>query len=1048
MKPPPSRLRRTTRWCGRGMLLGCLVLGYIFVHLNQIGLPDFVKNPLLAQLRGHGLNLDFSRLRLRLTRGIIADNVRLVRETENTGEQVQVEQVQLKLNYPALLSGKLEIVALRIRDGGLSIPMAAPGEEPYLLKVEDVQMILRFAGTNHWVLESLQGHIHGAQLHASGTLTNILAFKRPTSERPPPTGSWKQPVLRWVRGFDRMQFAQAPKVDLEFLADAANPAGSRARVRIEAGGLETEYGTLAGMEFEASARQRVGGTDEGIQVDARLKAARAATKWGGASEVLLTVAADQPLTHQPPRAATWDLTVRQLTNQWGRVERLVLQGESKPHAGGETLGTGDLAMLMTQWTLRAESVETEKGRLTALGMRGEAEHSWKRWSKAKVSIHVASPTTAWGDGEGLVLDLSAEPVPPGEARPEWGFWNAVRGVEMNGVLRVTNIVSPRLQVDSAAIVVGWKAPRLELISLQAALCGGRGEVTGELDIGTRRAVVRLRENLDLHALAPMLTPAANQWLGQYSWKGRSPVATAELGVRLPAWTNRQPDWRGEVMPSLTIAGDFSASQVSFRGVLAGDASGEFTLTNASWYIPRVVIQRPEGSLQFAYRGDMRTHDYRFTLRSTIDPTIAKPLLDDEKAQKAFDQFSLGSPPLIEGDIWGRWMERERTGFQVRVTATNAVVRGERCDYADGHVGFTNAVLTFKDVTLRQGSGMAKIPGAAYAVSDYLLSFTNAVSTLSAESVTRVIGPKTAALIAPYHFLEPPHAVVNGVIGTRNELPTDVTFEIDGGRFEWLRLRAETARGRIHWVGQTLQISNLVAACYGGRLKGDLNFDLKPDKGSIFNFGLAITNIDLRRFMADVSDRTNKLEGLVSGVLNLDRAHSWDTNSYHGHGQLNLREGFLWDTPAFGVFSPIFEGISPGLGQTRFSSGEAHFVATNSVFRTDDLEVRSSTVRLRYTGTVGLDTRLDARMEAELLKDLPVLGPMLSAALSPFTKLFEYRVRGTLAAPIAEPLYVPKLLLVPLHPLKTLRDLFLPSEKKSAPSNPTNSSTLPQAPPLK
>jgi hypothetical protein len=461
-----------------------------------------------------------------------------------------------------------------------------------------------------------------------------------------------------------------------------------------------------------------------------------------------------------------------------------------------------------------------------------------------------------------------------------------------------------------------------------------------------------------------------------------------------------------------------------------------------------LIQRPEGSIQFAYRGDMFTHDYQFTLRSTIDPTIAKPLLDDEKAQKAFDHFSLSSPPLIEGDIWGRWMERERTGFLVRVTATNAIVRGEPCDYADGMVGFTNAVLTFKDVTLKQGKGSAKIPGAAYAVSDYLLSFTNAVSTLSPESVTRVIGAKTAALIKPYHFAEPPHAIVNGVIGTRNEFPTDVRFDIDGGRFEWLRLRAETARGEIHWKAQTLQISNLVAACYGGRLAGDLNFDLSPDHGSEFNFGLAITNIDLRRFMADISDRTNRLEGLVSGVLNLDRAYSWDTNSYHGHGQLNLREGFLWDTPAFGVFSPIFEGISPGLGQTRFSSGEAHFVTTNSVFRTDDLEVRSSSVRLRYTGTVGLDTRLDARMEAELLKDLPVLGPLLSAALSPFTKLFEYRVRGTLTAPVAEPLYVPKLLMVPLHPIRSIRDLFLPPDKKTVPANPTPSSSAPQASPPK
>ena len=125
------------------MLVVVLLLGYVFVHLNQIGLPDFIKSPILAQLREQGLNLGFSRIRLRLTRGIVAEKVKLVREKENTGEQIQVEQVQLKLNYPALLSGKLEIVALRIRDGGLSIPMAAPNDPPYPLRIEIVEMVLQ-----------------------------------------------------------------------------------------------------------------------------------------------------------------------------------------------------------------------------------------------------------------------------------------------------------------------------------------------------------------------------------------------------------------------------------------------------------------------------------------------------------------------------------------------------------------------------------------------------------------------------------------------------------------------------------------------------------------------------------------------------------------------------------------------------------------------------------------------------------------------------------------------------------------------------------------
>jgi len=44
-------------------------------------------------------------------------------------------------------------------------------------------------------------------------------------------------------------------------------------------------------------------------------------------------------------------------------------------------------------------------------------------------------------------------------------------------------------------------------------------------------------------------------------------------------------------------------------------------------------------------------------------------------------------------------------------------------------------------------------------------------------------------------------------------------------------------------------------------------------------------------------------------------------------------------------------------------------------------------------------------------------------LWPVSKLFEYHVTGTLNHPKSEPIYVPKLLLMPLHPIRSLEELF-------------------------
>jgi hypothetical protein len=61
----------------------------------------------------------------------------------------------------------------------------------------------------------------------------------------------------------------------------------------------------------------------------------------------------------------------------------------------------------------------------------------------------------------------------------------------------------------------------------------------------------------------------------------------------------------------------------------------------------------------------------------------------------------------------------------------------------------------------------------------------------------------------------------------------------------------------------------------------------------------------------------------------------------------------------------------------------------------------------------------------LLRDLPG-GQLISTVLWPVSKLFEYRVTGPLSNPKSEPIYVlPKLLLIPLHPIRTLED-FIPA----------------------
>ena len=58
----------------------------------------------------------------------------------------------------------------------------------------------------------------------------------------------------------------------------------------------------------------------------------------------------------------------------------------------------------------------------------------------------------------------------------------------------------------------------------------------------------------------------------------------------------------------------------------------------------------------------------------MDPSIARPLAPDPRAERAFDQARFGEVPVLEGDVWGRWKEPERIGADLHVALTNAVIR--------------------------------------------------------------------------------------------------------------------------------------------------------------------------------------------------------------------------------------------------------------------------------------------------------------------------------------------------------------------------------------
>src|SRR5439155_491888 len=138
----------------------------------------------------------------------------------------------------------------------------------------------------------------------------------------------------------------------------------------------------------------------------------------------------------------------------------------------------------------------------------------------------------------------------------------------------------------------------------------------------------------------------------------------------------------------------------------------------------------------------------------------------------------------------------------------------------------------------------------------------------------------------------------------------------------------------------IAVTNVQAEFYGGHIAGHAYFDPTPTNGTDFSFSLKVNEADLHRLMGDLTAKTNKLEGILTGEVVINSANTQKPKSWQGHGRVELRDGLIWELPIFGIFSPLLNAVSSGLGNSRARQGDGTFTIRNSVIYTKDLQIHA------------------------------------------------------------------------------------------------------------
>ena len=999
-----GRFWRTCRICFRRIritlwLLILVLLGGL-IYLNRVGLPDFAKRPLLGTLRARGVDLQFSRLRLSWRHGLIAENVRFGRPNEPLSPRLTLGEVRVRLNYKALTRLQLQVNSLVLRQGRLDVPIAETNQPPRQLTVENIQTDLRFLPGDEWALDHFTAAFAGARLRLSGTVTNASAireWKFISTEHPTPATRARSRLREFADMMERIHFAFPPELRLDVRGDARNLGSFGVQLLVIAAGADTPWGKVTRGQF--SARLFPATTNGLSSAELSLDAAAAQTRWATTANLHLTA---RLLSFEgQTNLGNGQVSIRagHANTKWGSATNLQLTLHLAALDAQTNMVQADLA-------LSARCVASQWGSATNVQFQAQWVHCLTNPIPlaGEGKLHCNHPVTKWGTARELQVNARlATPATRGPPRadPSWAWWAKLAPYVLDGDCQLTGLERRGFEVEDVAFAGHWRAPDLTVTNLHAVVYRQQLDAHAGLDVATRKLELSLTSDLDPHQIARCLGEKAQRWLAPASWP-EPPKLAGSLAMVLPAWTNRQPDWRAEVLPTLRLEGEVKLEHGgAYRDVAIAAAEAHFLCSNMVWRVPDLKVSRPEGHLEVVHEADGRTGDYYFHIDSTLDPQAVRPLLD-AKQQKGLDYFTFAQPPALEAEIRGNWHDLERIGFQGRAALTNFTFRGETASALQTAFQYTNRFLQFTAPRLQRGTQQMTADGLGADFRAQKIYLTNGFSTAEPMVVARAIGPHVVRAVEAYQFKQPPVAHVHGTIPMHGEEDADLHFDLAGGPFEWWHFHVPQIQGHVHWLGQQLTLSDVQVGFYGGQAAGFAHFDFRPHERTDYQFAVTATNALLHPLASDLFLQTNRLEGKLSGTLVITNANTTDMASWYGYGNLNLRDGLIWDIPIFGIFSSVLNNMYPGLGSSRANAGTCTFGINNGLIRSDDVDIISTGMRLQYRGTLDFQGRVNADVEAGLLRDMPLVGPVVSLALWPVTKLFEYKVTGTLGNPKAEP----------------------------------------------
>jgi hypothetical protein len=243
----------------------------------------------------------------------------------------------------------------------------------------------------------------------------------------------------------------------------------------------------------------------------------------------------------------------------------------------------------------------------------------------------------------------------------------------------------------------------------------------------------------------------------------------------------------------------------------------------------------------------------------------------------------------------------------------------------------------------------------------------------------------------------------GVAGYERRQGTDFKLRFDGREVYYTNHLLDRCTFDVRMIDHGVDVSSLDAGLYGGDVTGVASFLLPRFEGSntAFDISLSATDLDFED-VAEVliDDDDGEYRGRLSGRLALrGLLGKGNGSTMRGDGSVAIDDGRVFMLPLFGGLSDIMTRLIPGLDFVlRQSDAWSEFRVGESRVSSETIKINGSVLSLKGRGHCGFDKAVDFHAQVTLMKDNNLVAKLVRMLTFPISKLFEFRVRGTLDDP--------------------------------------------------